>query len=298
MARFFIRRLDGVGSTDGIVIESEGITIGRAPSSDILLNNRSVSRTHAGIKEIEGEYWLFNLSGSNGTFLNGTPADKIPLADGDVIQVGPYYLQIQYPQGVLSITVKMELEVQSVAAKSVQSGTMMGNLPMPPQKKGQTIGGSLRQIGGTGFMTSMIPPPDEEALRIFWEKRKREAGKIGIKTPLRPTKARGVGKTQFNWRPTLDLKKLWRKSAFIWGALVVGLSSLVFLIIFMDAFSPQSLSGAHQNKKPPGRPIAKQANAGSCTTCHGVFHGIQANCTSCHHQELGSHLLPSSLLPL
>src|SRR5215471_14453650 len=117
MGKFLIRRLDVVDSTDGTALETEGITIGRAEGSDVVLNNRAGSRTHAGIKDIESEYWLFNLSPSNGTFLNGAPADKIPLADGDVIQIGPYYMTVQYVQGMLSLTIKIALEVQSVAAK-------------------------------------------------------------------------------------------------------------------------------------------------------------------------------------
>lgn len=289
MARFIIRRMDMPGSADSTALESEGLTIGRSQGNDLVLNNRSVSRTHAGIKEIQGEFWLFNLSGSNGTFLNGSPSDQIPLADGDVVQVGPYYLQIQYLQSTLSVTVRMELEMKAVAAKA-ESGSMMSAIPSQTgsKKKSMTIGGNARPPG-TGFMTSMVPPPDEEALRIFWEKRKREAGKIGIKTLLRPKRIRGMGKTQFNWRPTTDLRKPWPVAFFTWGAAVVLLTAMI-LLIFTNGYSPGSLSSPHLAAQPAALQIAKKANAGSCSNCHAILHTMQTNCASCHTT---SHFDPS-----
>src|SRR4029078_13613374 len=78
--RFIIKRNDL--AVDDVVLESEGLTIGRLINNDLVLNHRTVSRTQAGIKEINGEYWVFNLSSSNRTVLNGELVDKTPLADG------------------------------------------------------------------------------------------------------------------------------------------------------------------------------------------------------------------------
>ena len=40
--------------------------------------------------------------------------NKTPLADGDVIQIGPYLLQVRYLQSVLQIVVERQLQVQTV----------------------------------------------------------------------------------------------------------------------------------------------------------------------------------------
>src|ERR1044072_6156683 len=101
--RFIIKRKDI--EVDDAVIESDGLTVGRLISNDLALNHRTVSRTHAGIKEINGEYWIFNLSGSNGTLLNGELVDKTPLADCDAIQIGSYILLINYEENGLSIEI-------------------------------------------------------------------------------------------------------------------------------------------------------------------------------------------------
>jgi predicted component of type VI protein secretion system len=101
--RFLIRRRDTDTAIDDVVLESEGLTIGRLVSNDLVLNHRAVSRTHAGIKEIRGEFWLFNLSQSNGTVLNGELVEKTALADGDVFRIGPFLIQVNYVQNALAL---------------------------------------------------------------------------------------------------------------------------------------------------------------------------------------------------
>src|SRR5438270_6174344 len=107
--RFLIRRRDMDNVVDDVVLESEGLTLGRLVSNDLVLNHRAVSRTHAGIKEIRGEFWLFNLSQSNGTVLNGELVEKTALADGDVIQIGPFMIQVNYVKNALALAVERAL---------------------------------------------------------------------------------------------------------------------------------------------------------------------------------------------
>src|SRR5262249_60830423 len=92
MSKFIVIRKDV--TFDPVVIESEGLTVGRLIGNDLALNHPTVSRTHAGIKEIEGDYWIFNLSEANGTLLNGEQIEKTPLADGDLIRIGPSVLYL------------------------------------------------------------------------------------------------------------------------------------------------------------------------------------------------------------
>ena len=115
-SRFIIKRKDKSG--DDIVLESEGLTIGRLPGNDLVLNHRAVDHTHAGIKEIEGEYWLFNLSNANGIVLNRRLFDQAPLADGDVAQFGPYLLHIEKSADGLVITVEVEVGSQLIDGRA------------------------------------------------------------------------------------------------------------------------------------------------------------------------------------
>lgn len=289
--RFFIKRKDI--EVDDAVIETEGLTIGRLITNDLVLNHRTVSRTHAGVKEIKGEYWIFNLSGSNGTLLNGELVDKTPLADGDAIQIGRYVLLVNYVQGGLSVAVEMELDahglegrtgvIQTVSASDESSAATMKMEKIPLNlKKFLRGGGGSKKLQGTGLLTGILSAQDEEALKVFWEKRKREAGKIAEKTPLRPKGDRRVGKIQFNWRPTRDLRKLWRKSYFIWGALVVAVLSLAALAVYNQVYSPGAISSPHSSNEPSARDISLRANSGSCSECHSPTASIQSKCVDCH----------------
>src|SRR5258705_1353099 len=82
---------------DPKTIVSEGLRIGRLADSDVWLNHPGVSRLHAGINEIEGYFYLVNLSGSSATTLNGRviPFNEAEaLTTGDSLQIGPYFLYI------------------------------------------------------------------------------------------------------------------------------------------------------------------------------------------------------------
>src|ERR1051325_2759638 len=82
--RFIIQRLDQ--SVADISIESDGLTIGRLPGNELVLNHRAVDETHAGIKEVDGRYWIFNLSSNNGLIMNRVLVRRREIQDGDVLQ--------------------------------------------------------------------------------------------------------------------------------------------------------------------------------------------------------------------
>jgi len=288
LSRFIVKRKDI--TVDDVVLEGEGLTIGRLVGNDLVLNHRSVSRTHAGIKEFNGEFWLFNLSTSNGTILNGELVDKTPLADGDVLQLGRYLLQMNYVGGALSITVEMEIEshvvegrAEAPTAGAEESGgaTMLLQRVAVPGKQTVTPGGTKR-LQGTGLLTGVLPGLDDQALKVFWDKRKREAGKIAEKSRLHPKGDRRVGKAQFNWRPTLDLTRPWRKSYFVWGAVIVAVLSLAGLIVYTQAYSPGAIASVHTSGTMSDRGIALRPNTGSCAECHSATVSIQNKCASCH----------------
>jgi len=289
--RFIIRRRDRDTAVDDVVRESDGLTIGRLISNDVVLNHRAVSRTHAGVKEINGEFWLFNFSESNGTSLNGQLVANTPLADGDVVQIGPYLLLVHYLNQALAITVERQLEVQTVdgsvslpiapPGEEETGATVMIKMPALPGSRTVTPGGTMR-LQGVGLLSGGLGG-QELALEIFWKNRKREAGKIAEKTPLHPKGGLKVGKAQFNWRHSLELRKLWRKSYFAWGAVVVVLLSVVALVAHESAYSPGELSETHTSPAAlSAQSVANRPNEASCSNCHGVSEGMQDKCISCH----------------
>jgi hypothetical protein len=79
----------------------DGVTVGRRPSSGIVLaDDDQVSRTHAQL-ELIGEDWTIADDGlsRNGTFLNGSRiTQRRRLADGDVMRFGKTAIEFRSPK--------------------------------------------------------------------------------------------------------------------------------------------------------------------------------------------------------
>src|SRR5579883_755668 len=73
-------------------MQSDEITLGRAGSSDILLDQDNLtSRHHALLKRVDNTYIIYDRRSANGVFVNGQKIDAVTgceLADGDHISIG------------------------------------------------------------------------------------------------------------------------------------------------------------------------------------------------------------------
>ncbi len=75
---------------DAEIILGENTSIGRSPSNDIVLREAKVSRQHAAINFMNGQYVLVDLKSSNGVFVNAKRIEEHVLEDSDIVQVGSY----------------------------------------------------------------------------------------------------------------------------------------------------------------------------------------------------------------
>lgn len=291
-SKFLIIRKDL--ETDPSVVESDGLTIGRLVSNDLSLNHPEVSRTHAGIKEVGSDYWVFNLSNANGTILNGALVDSAPLAPGDVLQIGPFTLFVSYTDRTLTLTVEMSVNPMRVenagatAAPVDQSGkTMMLDPAMMQAQQQKVAPGGTQRLAMTGKLTGVLAKPEELALKVFWEKRQRDEGKMAERTDLKPNLQKGrVGKIRFNWRSSSDLRRPWPVGLFVWGTLIVAVLAVASTFLAKNIYSKGPLADVHRRsallQSDPALAIAKTANDNSCTTCHGLTKSMQAACADCH----------------
>jgi pSer/pThr/pTyr-binding forkhead associated (FHA) protein len=89
-AMVFIHRGPSRGAR--FLITSEGVTIGRAPASDIFLDDVTVSRAHATIKREDGTFTFSDLGSLNGSYVNNQQSTTHRLTNGDEIQIGKFHL--------------------------------------------------------------------------------------------------------------------------------------------------------------------------------------------------------------
>jgi hypothetical protein len=259
---------------DPVTIISDGLLIGRLSQCELMLNHPSVSRVQAGIKQFENNYYLFALRPKNPVILNGKPIEENEaLAAGDIIEVGPFHLQVDTADEALVIRVELRIGMKPSEIDVSDPGLITGDLMVSAE------GGKAKKPRGT-------PIASNKALDIFWDKRVRDAGKMARPSPLYPKGSRRTGKAQFNWMPTSDLKSRWPVAFFTWALLIVGLISVAAAYWYTSAFAPAPISKAHAVTQFSVSPaIATTPNAGSCTNCHSLTGNIEQRCASCHRTE-------------
>jgi hypothetical protein len=96
-------------------IDTDRVLVGRDPSCEVVLDDKSVSRRHACI-ERRGDGWAVVDQGSaNGTFVDGEPVREAPLLDGQEVRLG---------------MIAMRVEIES--APTLSEGTMLLPSPLSP----------------------------------------------------------------------------------------------------------------------------------------------------------------------
>jgi len=292
-ATFIIIREDL--QVDPVTIVAEGLLVGRLPTCELLLNHPSVSRLHAGITSVEGDYYIRNLRRGNPIMLNGVPIEEYEaLADGDVIGIGPFALNIHFVQGVLAISVSLQIAATAGDAVIRREASGVWDLPTtvhlelpstPPE--GEAAPAAHKKP------PARKPKPaasSSKALDVFWDKRITSATKTVKPSPLFPLSGRPSGKAQSVWSPTTDLRRRWPVSLMLWGAIPIALLAVAGALFYASAFAPAPISDAHSRASmiltPP---VANHANAGSCTSCHALKAGMQTQCVSCHFRRFAAH---------
>jgi len=71
-----------------ILLDKPVINIGRKADNHIVIDNEHVSRYHAQVRLIKGQYVILDLNSTVGTSINGERIDQVALNPGDVISLG------------------------------------------------------------------------------------------------------------------------------------------------------------------------------------------------------------------
>ena len=94
------------GPVPGLIypLTDKGLTIGRDPLSDILINDPEVSRQHALLSRTPtGEYRLQDLGSTNGTYVDGKRLEREP------ITLKSFLMVFEQPRNAITIIIKRRL---------------------------------------------------------------------------------------------------------------------------------------------------------------------------------------------
>jgi pSer/pThr/pTyr-binding forkhead associated (FHA) protein len=85
-------RLGGGRAGDQFPVAPSITSIGRAPESDVFLDDVTVSREHAVLEQRQDGIHIVDQGSLNGTYLNRERVEDARLSDGDELQIGKYRL--------------------------------------------------------------------------------------------------------------------------------------------------------------------------------------------------------------
>src|SRR5205809_843056 len=193
-ATFIIAREDL--QVDPVTIVAEGLLIGRLPICELLLNHPSVSRLHAGITYADGNYYFRNLRPGNPIMVNGARLEEYEaLADGDVVGIGPFALNIGFAQGVL--IVKVSLQIAASPADAIARREASGLWDLATTAQLEILSETMPGAGAGAAHHRKVPPrkakaaeASSKALDVFWNKRITAATKTIKPSPLFPLSGR------------------------------------------------------------------------------------------------------------
>lgn len=73
-------------------LDSDVVSLGRDPSSDIFLDDVTVSRRHCEVERRGARYSIRDVGSLNGTYVNRQLVEQGELSEGDEVQVGKFKL--------------------------------------------------------------------------------------------------------------------------------------------------------------------------------------------------------------
>lgn len=80
----------GPSSGSRFLLDTDEVTAGRHPDSEIFLDDVTVSRRHATFRRGPSGYSVVDTGSLNGTYVNRDRVDEALLAGGDEVQIGKY----------------------------------------------------------------------------------------------------------------------------------------------------------------------------------------------------------------
>lgn len=166
--RNFVPRLIGVlpsGEKLEVPINQPEIALGKATHNKVVLNDPTVSGTHAALLVRDGGYSVVDLGSSNGTFVNGTrlTTEAWTLQHGDKIQLGKVLLTFRNPgETVENKTARLSLEALEEIRRRTGLGATGTTVPPPGAVPATPV--------------PVAPPlsPEEEAEKAEKKRRKKE----------------------------------------------------------------------------------------------------------------------------
>lgn len=116
----------GTEPKSGFPLKKEVVLVGRSIGSDILLNDKSISRRHAQIIKGPDGFVIKDLDSRNGTFVNNKRVEEHLIRDNDEVSLGNLSFNFLYPASMKKNRPQLKPETEIKA-------------PQPPRNAQPTV---------------------------------------------------------------------------------------------------------------------------------------------------------------
>jgi uncharacterized RDD family membrane protein YckC len=126
------------GQSTTFALGADEVTIGRAETCNMVLDDKVVSRRHALVRAVEGGYLLVDNGSANGTLVNGLKVTEHRLKDGDEIRLGSSTLRFVDPPDpeATHLVNAAQLVEQASAVAPTAAHRVQKPAPAPPVAAG------------------------------------------------------------------------------------------------------------------------------------------------------------------
>ena len=154
---------------------AEAVVIGRSHSAGLSFDEKTLSRLHARLEPIEGEWRLTDLGSSNGSFVNGRAVRTgTVLHDGDTVRLGNFTFAFRLdPAGVPALNISLDTGAEKAPIiENVSVDDHIGQLAAHRHREGRGRAGdpapavavrSGRDPGQCDRGRAALPPGAREA---------------------------------------------------------------------------------------------------------------------------------------
>jgi predicted component of type VI protein secretion system len=117
------------------------MTLGREASSDLVIDNAGVSRTHAILLFVDGQYRIRDADSQNGVMLNGRPTKESVVEYGDKIGIGKFEIEL--------VESDHQYEMQPGEQPKLQTAkNVMGTMQMDPAAAARLRDEAMARLAG------------------------------------------------------------------------------------------------------------------------------------------------------
>ena len=130
-----LMHIEGPTAGQGFAMPEPVNSIGPgADNTVVLADDNQVSRRHAEVRAEDGEYVLYDLQSSNGTYVNEERITRHPLSDGDRVRVGQTILLFQAASAEVAVA-----DAVIVVEPAEEAGEAIAPPPTTGEEKSEEI---------------------------------------------------------------------------------------------------------------------------------------------------------------